>query len=75
MNEQNKACCCFYKLVPVQNADAKSLEEKIIQTFSEDGIGVEMLKERLVGFGSDGAAVFNGKKEARIRIKHISTPD
>jgi len=51
----------FFDLVEVAEKDGRSIANCIIQTLTDNGLSVDMLKKHLIGFASDGASAMIGK--------------
>ena len=58
--EYHKPTVYFYRILGVKSEKAIDLKKLIFDAFEEDGI-LGIMKERLIGFTSDGASVMIGK--------------
>ena len=58
---ENIACNFFFDLVPVVSASADALYKSLIGCLENAGLSIEVLKQQLIGFCSDGASNMTGK--------------
>ena len=71
-NVEGKVRCIFFKLEPVQRADAECLFQALNDNFSDEG---PLTYTNLVGFGSDGCNVMLGSRNSvltRLKAKQPS---
>ena len=71
-NVEGKVRCIFFKLEPVQRADAECLFQALNDNFSDEG---PLTYTNLVGLGSDGCNVMLGSRNSvltRLKAKQPS---
>ena len=70
-NTTGKMCCIFYKLEPVEKADAESIFAAIDKNFSESSA---ICYTNLVGLGSDGCNVMLGLRKSVMTCLKTKQP-